>query len=114
MRADKNIPTYGVKAFQLAAQILAVITCGICKYSNLTALEEKELLNTLKALELPLQLPANVDIKEALARTARDKKFSQGNIRFVLLEHIGKATLSDQVTSDDLEEALTLLTTDLN
>lgn len=84
------------------------------KYSNLTALEEKELLNTLKALELPLQLPTNVDIKEALARTARDKKFSQGNIRFVLLEHIGKATLSDQVTSEDLEEALTLLTTDLN
>lgn len=84
------------------------------KYAALTAAEERELLNTLKALELPLQLPANVNIQEALTRTARDKKFSQGSIRFVLLEHIGKATISEQVTASDLEEALTLLTTPLN
>lgn len=84
------------------------------QYAGLTAAEERELLNALKALELPLQLPANVDIQNALACTARDKKFSQGSIRFVLLQHIGNPVISEDVTSQDLETALNLLTTPFN
>lgn len=81
------------------------------KYAGLSAHDEREVLATLQALDLPLTLPGNVSIERALARTATDKKFQGGAIRFVLLSALGKPVLSDQVTAGDLQEAMQLLAT---
>ncbi|MBQ7023417.1 MAG: 3-dehydroquinate synthase [Akkermansia sp.] len=83
------------------------------KYCGLSAAAEKEVLDTLKALELPLSLPQNVTVERALKFTASDKKFSGGTIRFVLLRAPGEPILSEDVTADDLAEAMHLLTTPL-
>lgn len=76
------------------------------RHAGLTATEERELLETLRALELPLTLPAGVDIDRALALTASDKKFQNGAIRFVLLQRLGSPILSKTITRADLRDAL--------
>lgn len=81
------------------------------KYAGLSATAERDVLETLKALELPLTLPAGVDPELALQRTATDKKFQGGAIRFVLLKALGEPVLSADVTAEDLKEAMQLLTT---
>ena len=76
------------------------------QYAGLTAAEERDLLDTLRALELPLTLPAGVDIDRALALTASDKKFQNGAIRFVLLKQLGSPLLSKEITRQDLRNAI--------
>ena len=56
--------------------------------------------------DLPLTLPAGVDIDRALALTASDKKFRNGAIRFVLLRSLGEPVLSKEITKDDLRDAI--------
>lgn len=81
------------------------------KYAGLSAREEKEILDTLAALHLPLELPESVDMQTALQRTASDKKFRAGKICFVLLSALGEPCLSEAISQADLQEALELLTT---
>ena len=76
------------------------------RHAGLTATEERDLLETLRALELPLTLPAGVDIDRALALTASDKKFQNGAIRFVLLQRLGSPILSKTISRADLRDAL--------
>ncbi len=76
------------------------------RHAGLTAAAERDLLDTLRALELPLTLPAGVEMETALARTASDKKFAAGSIRFVLLNRLGSPVLSDAVTQQDMRDAL--------
>lgn len=75
-------------------------------HAGLSAAEERDILDTLRALELPLTLPAGVDIDHALALTASDKKFQNGSIRFVLLKQLGYPILSKDITRQDLRDAL--------
>lgn len=84
------------------------------KHCGLSARAEREILETLEALELPLVLPPNVSIEKALEHTRRDKKFRGGAIRFVLLSAPGSPLLSADVTQQDLEEAMQHLTTPLH
>ncbi|MBQ3524987.1 MAG: 3-dehydroquinate synthase [Akkermansia sp.] len=81
------------------------------KYSGLKERDEEEILKLLRALNLPLSLPVGVDIDKALSHTAADKKFSGGNIRFVLLSDLGSPLISEDITRNDLREAMELLTT---
>ncbi|MBT9450845.1 3-dehydroquinate synthase [Akkermansia glycaniphila] len=79
------------------------------KYAGLSAHASEDVLSTLKALELPLVLPEGIDPATALEKTLTDKKFQAGMIRFVLLGALGQPTISDDITIDDLKEALALL-----
>ena len=81
------------------------------KRAGLSAQEEQEVLHTLSALELPLCLPAGVSVATALERTAADKKFQAGAVRFVLLRHLGEPLLSTDITVADMQEALEELAT---
>ena len=81
------------------------------KHCGLSAAAEREVLDTLKALELPLTLPEGVQTADVLARAQSDKKFRNGQIRFVLLSDLGNPVLSDAVTQEDLREATALLRT---
>ncbi len=76
------------------------------RHAGLSATAERDLLNTLQALELPLTLPKGVDVDTALARTASDKKFAAGAIRFVLLRRLGEPVISEGLATEDLKEAL--------
>lgn len=76
------------------------------RHAGLSAEAERDLLETLRALELPLTLPEGVDVERALALTASDKKFMNGSIRFVLLSQLGTPLLSKNITKQDLQDAL--------
>ena len=80
------------------------------KLGGLSREDEREVLDTLRALELPLVLPQEVDIDRALALTTADKKFAGGRIRFVLLHRCGAPYLADNVTQQDLLAAMKELT----
>lgn len=84
------------------------------RHAGLSAHDEKEVLDTLAALELPLVLPEGVDPAKALEHAATDKKFQAGQIRFVLLRSLGEPILSAAVTPDDLRDAIEHLATPLH
>lgn len=76
---------------------------------RLAGLDRKEsdsILSTLAALNLPLVLPKNVDPETVFAKTTADKKFKDGNIRFVLLSRLGDAFVSGDVSPDDIKDAI--------
>ncbi len=76
------------------------------RHAGLDEALERELLDCLAALDLPLVLPSHIDPEIALQMTASDKKFEAGSIRFVLLSRAGEAAVSHAVTQEDLRDAL--------
>ncbi len=80
-----------------------------CEFSGLPSADRDELLRLLKAFDLPLVLPDDLEDRAILDYLARDKKFEKGKIRFVLLRGFGDAFLSDQVTLAAIERAIAQL-----
>lgn len=62
----------------------------------------------LKTLPVP-NLPSQVPFDEYLAAMSKDKKASQGKVRFVLLKEIGQVELDRNVTEMHLREAFQLI-----
>lgn len=81
------------------------------RYAGLSASAEREVLDVLKALELPLVLPGHIDPAKVMECAARDKKFMGGAVRFVLLRQLGKPFISERITREDMHEALMHLRT---
>ncbi|MFR1320497.1 MAG: hypothetical protein ACLSCR_09590 [Akkermansia sp.] len=53
-----------------------------------------------------LTLPEGMDTELVLDKTASDKKFRAGAIRFVLLTKAGEAGISKKITREDMAEAI--------
>ena len=83
------------------------------KHAGLSAAASQEILALLEKFELPLVLDHAISTERVLEKLSRDKKFEAGKIRFVLLRAPGDAYLSDQVTPEDLAEAVGHLRTPL-
>lgn len=60
----------------------------------------------LKAYGLPLTIPSDLATKSLLAATRRDKKFSAGKIRFVVVPALGQAHVTEDVTEEDMGRAI--------
>lgn len=56
----------------------------------------------LERIPLPTTLPKNISIDNFLSCMQMDKKVLAGKLRLILLSAIGKATLTDQLTWDDV------------
>lgn len=65
-----------------------------------------KLATFLEAFKLPIKPPADMTAAVFLAAMQTDKKVAQGRIRFVLLEHAGRAGLYDDVTQAEIEAVL--------
>ncbi len=81
------------------------------RLEGLSPRDESEILNTLAALQLPLQLPEDVRAEDILRHALIDKKFLGGQIRYILLKKIGEPVLSSAVSQQDLQDAIAHLTT---
>jgi 3-dehydroquinate synthase len=57
---------------------------------------------------LPTKIPSGLDIKDILATVQSDKKVKDSKVRFILPEAIGKACISDRVTSELIEKVCKL------
>jgi 3-dehydroquinate synthase len=71
--------------------------------------EAARIRETLAARHLPTKLPADAPREAILEALERDKKFEQRRIRFVVAHTIGRASVSDEVTMDDLAAAVAAL-----
>ncbi|MEO8439027.1 MAG: 3-dehydroquinate synthase [Spartobacteria bacterium] len=60
----------------------------------------------LQSRQLPLTLPPGFPRERIFAALPRDKKFEQGRIRFVVAHEIGRASVADDVTMEDLHAAV--------
>lgn len=96
------------EAVALGMRAALFLSCKLAKFPKKKA---SRILEVLEQMELPLQLPENVDPETVLQKTASDKKFKHGHIRFVLLDKAGKAFVSAKVTRQDIADAVAELQT---
>jgi len=87
----------------IAAADISVKVAGLSETSAARIREE------LAAYALPLTLPDGMETNDLLQRMARDKKFVDGEIRFVLLSELGDAYVSKEVGRDEIVQAIEAL-----
>lgn len=63
------------------------------------------LINMIDKLNLPSKV-SNLDAKRIVEVSKSDKKMDAGQIRFVLLDKMGNAVITSDVTDDEMEESL--------
>lgn len=66
----------------------------------------ERIVAALAARKLPVALPAAFPRAKIFESLPRDKKFEQGRIRFVVAHAIGHASVSEEVTLEDLQTAV--------
>jgi 3-dehydroquinate synthase len=76
------------------------------RHCSLPPAASNAVLFLLDKFHLPLVLQEDIATATIMEKLARDKKFSSGRIRFVLLDAPGSAKVSDAVTHEDLRDAI--------
>ena len=76
------------------------------KINGFPASESQRILNLLQQFQLPLILPDTIATDTIMDKLQRDKKFSGGTIKFVLLTAPGNAQVSTSVTLEDIRESI--------
>jgi len=67
----------------------------------------KKLRELLLAAHLPITIPANMTTDDFFEKMAVDKKVSDGKLRFILLDAIGKASIVESPDIDQVKAAIT-------
>lgn len=83
------------------------------KKEYLSAEEYYEIRDMFVPFDLPISLQ-DIDIDKVLEYTRSDKKNNEGRIRFILLKKIGKGIISDDVTEEEIKEAVRQINFDPN
>ncbi len=76
------------------------------RHASLSSEESAKIISLLEKYHLPLLLPPHITTDKVMEKLARDKKFSAGAIHFVVLNALGSAKVINNVTADDLREAI--------
>ena len=89
------------------------ISIGMCcaarlsvKRAGLPAGDAKRIEKLIKASGLPTRIGQGYELANLRSAMSVDKKAVGGRLRFVLLEKLGKAVVSEAVTDGDIEEVL--------
>jgi 3-dehydroquinate synthase len=77
--------------------------------AGLSAEESDRIEAILDLFDLPRRLPGHVSTAAIMEKLGRDKKFTGGKIRFVLLRRLGEAFVSHDVTRDQIAAAVEAL-----
>ena len=85
--------------------IVAACTISV-KKAGLPADQRTAIVDLLARFELPTSLPRNFPRMKILDAVKFDKKFEGGRIRFVVTPRIGVASLADNITLDDIRNAI--------
>jgi 3-dehydroquinate synthase len=93
-----------------AVSLGIIAACAISvKKAGLSIAEVKATVDLLQRFGLPTKLPDDFPREKILDGLKFDKKFEQGQIRFVVTPKIGSANLSRDVTMDDIREVVAKL-----
>lgn len=83
-----------------AALFLSELRAGLAPEAS------AKIVALLERFHLPLVLPETIATGTVMEKLSRDKKFSAGAVRFVVLDTPGSAKVIDTVTTDDLRDAI--------
>jgi 3-dehydroquinate synthase len=84
-----------------------VAACAISmKKAGLPPAQRDATIALLEKFGLPTRLPQNLPRQKILDAVKFDKKFEGGKVRFVVTPHIGMVRLTNDVTLDDIREAV--------
>jgi 3-dehydroquinate synthase len=84
-----------------------VAACAISiRRAGLAPDQRDAIVDLLRQFELPTTLPKNFPRARIIAALAHDKKFEAGKVRFVVTPRVGAAHLANDVTLDDIREAV--------
>jgi len=90
-----------------AVSLGIVAACAISmKRAGLTAHQRDVIVDLLRRFGLPTRLPLKFPRQKILSAVKFDKKFEGAKVRFVLTPHIGAAYVADDVTLEDIGEAV--------
>jgi 3-dehydroquinate synthase len=90
-----------------AVSLGIVAACAISvKRAGLPPDQRAAIVDLLSRFGLPTSLPRNFPRKKILDAVKFDKKFEGGKVRFVVTPRIGAAHVADNVTLDDIREAV--------
>ena len=90
-----------------AVSLGIVAACAISmKRAGLLPDQRDAIVDLLRRFGLPTRLPKNFPRKKIFDTVKFDKKFERGKVRFVVTPRIGAARLVDNVTLNDLREAI--------
>jgi 3-dehydroquinate synthase len=90
-----------------AVSLGIVAACAISmKKAGLSADQRAAIVDLLGQFGLPTRLPSNFPRTKILDAVKFDKKFAGGKTRFVVTPRIGVAFVADNVTLDDVREAV--------
>ena len=88
--------------------LVAAARLSVC-YGGLSQRESDRIIAALRAFHLPTHLETGLSRHDILEAMSRDKKFEEGQVRFVLLRRIGDAFVSSEVPMTAIEDALLTL-----
>jgi 3-dehydroquinate synthase len=84
-----------------------VAACSVSmKKEGLPRDQRDAIVDLLQRFDLPARLPPNFQREKIFQALPYDKKFESGKIRFVVTPRIGSAHLSNEVTMEDIREAV--------
>jgi 3-dehydroquinate synthase len=87
-----------------------IAACGISiKRAGLPRDQRDAIVDLLRRFGLPTRLPKNLPREKIFDALKFDKKFEGGKVRFVVVPRIGIAHLTNDVTLDDIREAIEAL-----
>jgi len=90
-----------------AVSLGIVAACAISvKRAGLPPDQGGAIVDVLRRFNLPTELPRSFPRKRILDAVKFDKKFESGKIRFVVTPRIGTARITNDVTLDDIREAV--------
>lgn len=77
--------------------------------AGLSSGDAERIAAALRNFQLPTALPVDFPREKIFEALSRDKKFQQGQIRFIVVHAIGRASVSCEVTMEDLRGAVDAL-----
>jgi 3-dehydroquinate synthetase len=90
-----------------AVSLGIVAACAISiRKAGLLPDQRDAIVDLLRRFNLPTQLPKDFPREKIIERLKFDKKFEGGNVRFVVTPRIGSARLTNDVTMQDIHEAI--------
>jgi len=105
--AVENVAGYGelLHGEAIGIGLAAALVISRKKY-GLPSQEADRVRAKLAAFGLPLTLAAHLKTDDLLAAAAKDKKFSAGQIRFVVVPRLGEAVVAGDISEQDLRGAI--------
>ncbi|MDD5349206.1 MAG: 3-dehydroquinate synthase [Chthoniobacteraceae bacterium] len=108
--AVENAAGYGRYLHGEAVALGLVAACRLSvQKAGLAPEEAQRILDALARFRLPMRLPADLSTEDLVAALLKDKKFAQGEVRFVLCPRLGEAFVSKEVTLEEIREAIEAL-----